>query len=70
LCNRSSGEQQFEKLKKYKNITIDGCIRKYYCKLLIMVIWIIGMSGSGKTFTANYLKKKIQSKYQKKNNSN
>ena len=31
-----------------------------------MVIWIIGMSGSGKTFTANYLKKKIQSKFRKK----
>ena len=31
-----------------------------------MVIWIIGMSGSGKTFTANYLKKKFNQNSEKK----
>ena len=31
-----------------------------------MVIWIIGLSGSGKTFSANYIKKKVQMKYKTK----
>lgn len=31
-----------------------------------MVIWIIGLSGAGKTFAAKYLKKKLQNKYKKK----
>ena len=31
-----------------------------------MVIWIIGISGSGKTFSAKYIKKKVQIKYKTK----
>lgn len=31
-----------------------------------MVIWIVGLSGAGKTFSAKYIKKKIQNKYKKK----
>ena len=31
-----------------------------------MVIWIVGLSGAGKTLAAKYIKKKIQKKYKKK----
>ena len=31
-----------------------------------MVIWIVGLSGAGKTFAAKYLKKQMQAKYKKK----
>ena len=31
-----------------------------------MVIWIVGLSGAGKTFAAKYLKRQMQAKYKKK----